>query len=379
MTELITNNYEALNNAFMTSKSKSAVNGSMDYSACYTAVVDKQNNLKKIDTKEFKKDNNAVNEQDDKISDFKKKLSDVIDEVKAENSLELTLDRDINDIIDQLQSVKEDTISNDKTAFNSLSAIFEQIRTIADVAKTIDPTGVYDEILQKADEIVNSALKNVIDCKIADAKELTNDFDALEKYIDEDILKDLNIESVQAETDTSAGDSMFSGNNMVEHSIKVMLNHVNDKFEIPQNNSKDVVVKDVSPEKIIEQINKQIDAMRSGSKVNIVLNPQALGRVNLQIINTNEGLSAQFTVTTNEARDLLMRGLEGLKEVLNAQGISVDSLNVKLSEAQESEYRQDWTEREGSQGGNKNQQQPNKEEKEKGLFEKTIAKNLKDI
>jgi hypothetical protein len=40
-------------------------------------------------------------------------------------------------------------------------------------------------------------------------------------------------------------------------------------------------------------------------------------------------------------------------------------------------YNQDWTEQEGSRGGNKEQGRSNKDEKEKGLFEKMMA-NITD-
>ena len=107
-----------------------------------------------------------------------------------------------------------------------------------------------------------------------------------------------------------------------------------------------------------------------------MLNPESLGKVNLQILNTKDGLSAQFTVTTNDARELLMKGIDGLKESLLAQGVNVDNISVKISDTEEA-YNPDWTEQE-SDGGEKGQKQQKQEEKEKGLFEKTIAKTLKN-
>ena len=67
-----------------------------------------------------------------------------------------------------------------------------------------------------------------------------------------------------------------------------------------------------------------------------------------------------------------MKGLDGLKETLTAHGVSCDNISVKVSDSQKSEYQEDWTEQDGSEGGNANQQQAKKEEKEKGLFEKTM-------
>ena len=100
------------------------------------------------------------------------------------------------------------------------------------------------------------------------------------------------------------------------------------------------------------------------AKVNIILNPASLGKVALQIANTSEGLSAQFTVATQEARDLIMKGLDSLKESLLSQGVNVDNVSVKLNDTQKSEYNQDWTEQEGSKGGNKHYKEHRQKEEQ---------------
>ena len=69
-----------------------------------------------------------------------------------------------------------------------------------------------------------------------------------------------------------------------------------------------------------------------------------------------------------------MKGLDGLKDTLLAQGVSVDNVSVKLSESQEAEYNADWTEQEGSSGGNKEQRgskEGSKDERER--FEQMMS------
>lgn len=104
----------------------------------------------------------------------------------------------------------------------------------------------------------------------------------------------------------------------------------------------------------------------------MVLNPESLGKVSIQLINTKEGLSAQFTVATQEARNLIMKGLDGLKDTLMSHGVSVDNVSVKINDAQESEYNADWTEQEGSRGGNK-EQGSQKEQRGKEQFEQMMS------
>ena len=205
---------------------------------------------------------------------------------------------------------------------------------------------------------------------------------SLEDIIDEDQLKELKIESIEAETSDSTGeDDIMQNQTPEEQGVKAMLQADADFAEVKteakpaqtvQNTTKPTSSSEVTSNKIIEQITKQMEGMYNGSKVNMVLNPESLGKVSIQLINTKEGLSAQFTVATQEARNLIMKGLDGLKDTLMSHGVSVDNVSVKINDAQESEYNADWTEQEGSRGGNK-EQGSQKEQRGKEQFEQTMS------
>ena len=205
---------------------------------------------------------------------------------------------------------------------------------------------------------------------------------SLEELVDEDTLRELNIESVEADTSSGEEESadLMQNQTAEEQGVKAMLHADADfgevKAEVQSNVStqapKSTGNSDVTPSKIIDQISKQMENMNTGSRVNIVLNPESLGKVSVQLINTKEGLSAQFTVATQDARNLILKGLDGLKDTLLTQGVNVDNVTVKLSETQESEYNADWTEQEGSRGGNK-EQGSYKGQKEKEKFEEMMS------
>lgn len=205
---------------------------------------------------------------------------------------------------------------------------------------------------------------------------------SLEDIIDEDQLKELKIESIEAETYDSTGeDDIMQNQTPEEQGVKAMLQADADFAEVKteakpaqtvQNTTKPTSSSEVTSNKIIEQITKQMEGMYNGSKVNMVLNPESLGKVSIQLINTKEGLSAQFTVATQEARNLIMKGLDGLKDTLMSHGVSVDNVSVKINDAQESEYNADWTEQEGSRGGNK-EQGSQKEQRGKEQFEQMMS------
>lgn len=204
---------------------------------------------------------------------------------------------------------------------------------------------------------------------------------SLEELVDEDTLKELNIESIEVETsnDDASSDDFMQNQTPEEHGIKAMLNTQSDFAEIKaetqasvQTTQKTSQVSQTSSDKIIEQISKQMENLQNGSRVNLIMNPESLGKVSIQLINTEEGLSAQFTVATQDAKNLIMKGLDGLKETLLAHGVNVDNVTVKLNEAQDSEYNSDWTEQEGSRGGNKEQNQ-SRQNKEQEDFEQMMS------
>lgn len=358
--------------------------------------------------------------------DLKAIISAAMEESKVENSLDLTLAKDITEIINQLkefiESATEDgeivideamldklrEFVNSDDIQNLLSEIKkssddEEIKTLfAQIAEVLNTKAVQNseikedlhfvkeqissifkqstekvEVLEKVSEVITEKVTKTQDDTAAES---------LEPILDEDVLKDLNIESIQSEMPSSDGESLMQNQTPEEQGLKAMLNQEFETFDLKINkamstqNSQAVQTKtvDVNPSKIIDQVAKQLEGLQANSKVNIVLNPESLGRVTVQLIKTGEGLSAQFTVASQEVRDMLMKGLDGLKETLLSQGVGVDNVSVKLSEAQKSEYNADWTEQEGSNGGNKEQGRSNKEEKEKGLFEKMMAQTTQD-
>ena len=324
----------------------------------------------------------------DKLAELKKILEDATRDANEESALDLTLAKDINDVISQLKdSLDYVDESTDKTedetseglALVDPSLLFEQVLSCinkdevalpqVNVENTDDLNTVTDEVIELVSETVS------------DDSEVTESGEDITTTLDDEAIKELNIESIEAETDSEmADDSLMNKQSAEEHSVKAMLNQDSVTFDLkvdkpveaqnPQASAKPV---EISSNKIIEQITKQMEGLYNNSKVNIVLNPESLGKVNIQLINTKDGLTAQFMVTTQDAKDLLTKGLDGLRESLTAHGVGVENVSVKLNNTQKSENNQNWTEQDGSRGGNKGQDQPNREEKEKGLFEKMMA------
>lgn len=375
-------------------------------------VLDKQTNLQ---TKA-----NAVK---DSIGGMKKttentfhklqdKIQETYKEVGSESALNLSLasaeETEVtNSAIESEDTVSENTTSEDvETTLQNLvqplvEQITNQIEQVEDTVKNVAEK-VISNISETLEDELNVTINGIDLDKMLEDFGFNNTDDlpeiqplkaenteesegkTLEELVDEDTLRELNIESV--ETDTSSGEEessdLMQNQTAEEQGIKASLQQADANFgelktDSTQSNvslqaTKPTGNSDVTPSKIIDQISKQMENMNTGSKVNIVLNPESLGKVSVQLINTKEGLSAQFTVATQDAKNLIMKGLDGLKDSLLAQGVNVDNVTVKLSETQESEYNADWTEQEGSRGGNK-EQGSRKGQKEKEHFEEMMS------
>lgn len=234
----------------------------------------------------------------------------------------------------------------------------------------------FDAVIQKEAGAAQFA-QNVTSKEVSPQKGAST---KLSDVISENILKELNVEVISSqptEAEASFGDLM-QNQSPQEQAVRVMIQG-DVKYEaVAAKTLENVQVKPttITPSKIIEQISKQLDGMVNNSKLNMVLNPGSLGKVNVQIMNTKDGLMAQFTVTNQDVKDILMKGLDGLKESLLAQGVSVDNVSVKLEET-DGEYNLDYTEQESSKGGNKQQGTKHQKENEQS-FEELIGANVEE-
>ncbi|MBQ7764455.1 flagellar hook-length control protein FliK [bacterium] len=445
MTQAVTNTLNNLEQMISTQtnlqKMNEGVSSAMDKTKDFTKVFESTLNkdVATIDDMKmkFSKEDSEITSSAVATIEFKEILQEVTEEANAETSLDLTLAKDVEEIISELKEAVENTTelieentdvenAENVEVSDEITSIIEENVGVEDLDTEFD--GAQDSCeqeqkvpfeqvltfvdnslssLKNSEEFVqeeNDSFKFVqekVEFTSNEILEFAEDVSSevilpkateeqdnaeFEMALDEEIIKELNIESISSEAESFNGESLMQNQTPEEQAVKAVLAQDIDTFEVKLDsnsnvqNSQQVSLKsvDVNPSKIIDQISKHLEGLHNNSKVNIVLNPESLGKVNVQLMSTKEGITAQFIVTTQEARDLISKGLDGLKEALGNQGVAVDNVSVKVADSQKSEYKQDWTEQEGSRGGNKGQGQSNREEKEKGLFEKMMAQTVEE-
>ncbi len=314
--------------------------------------------------------NNTVTEED---SDSEEEITVTEEEPTMYNEL-ITLDDTAALLMFQSQiqktvavSTENEQTTTDENSTNTKNTVLRQDLNSTDTTTNKDTEVLkqFDAQIKKGAEIINKTPAETTHSKIGLNKP--------SNVVNESIVKELNVEvlsSQSAETESSMGDLM-QNQSPQEQAARVMIQGDIKYESVASEVSKNITpvkTTTIAPGRIIEQITKQLETMFNNSKLNMVLNPGSLGKLNLQLVNTKDGILAQFTVTTQEARDALMKGLSGLKESLLANGVNIDNVSVKL-ENSEGDTENDYTEQEGSRGGYKRQGEKRQKEDGKNFEE----------
>lgn len=267
------------------------------------------------------------------------------------------------------QSEQTDVTDSNVNAHSSTTG---KSLTDTEASKNTDVFKQLDAQVKKGTDVINKSPVEITRSKTENHKS--------SNVLNENIVKELKVEVVTTQSAESEGsmEEFMQNQSPQEQTTRIMIQgdikYETIASEVSKNTSQ-AKTTTVTPGRIIEQISKQLEGMYNNSKLNMVLNPGTLGKLNLQLVNTKDGIMAQFTVTSQETRDILMKGLNGLKETLLAQGVNVDNVSVKL-ENTESDSETDYTEQEGSRGGYKRQGE--KRQKEDGKNFEEMMFNLEN-
>ena len=134
--------------------------------------------------------------------------------------------------------------------------------------------------------------------------------------------------------------------------------------------------KEIRPTEILNQINSKITLPQenTSSKVNIILKPENLGRVNIEIINTKDGITAKMIAETPQVKEILDKNIDSLKNSIASQGVSVSNISVKVeqsSSAQNSNLgynNEQFNQQEAKEFANNGGQKENRETKNDSEF-----------
>ena len=146
----------------------------------------------------------------------------------------------------------------------------------------------------------------------------------------------------QADTGANNGSS-FSQGNAAEQIIKMSVENadtstttVSGTFQVQTDkavNSTSSTLRtfDLNKADIMNQIGTKMQQLTENgqSKVTIILKPENLGRIQLEILNTGDGITARMLTENQQVKELLDKNMETLKSQLGAQGVNVNNIKVE--------------------------------------------------
>lgn len=85
---------------------------------------------------------------------------------------------------------------------------------------------------------------------------------------------------------------------------------------------------------ILSQVNAKFEQLQQvgNNKVSIILQPENLGKVTVEIVNSNEGIVAKMVTDSQQVKDLFDKNIESLKSTLSSQGVNVNNIKVECSQ-----------------------------------------------
>ena len=297
--------------------------------------------IKNVDTK------NVV------LKDTSLQTNEVAVDMTVAESSEVTEDLVVDTELNKDNKLASDSVSSDTSS---------DLQDVESVADDVDST--MEENNSSSDENAQGETQDD-NVKAEDKSELKKNF--FTSSVSEDV------EPVDTQADTN---NMQTVETVSVHKIHSQQSSITVGTQTTASASNQV---NISKEDVLAQIHSKLQMMNSTSnaKLTMVLNPESLGKVSIQLINTKDGLTAELQVASQTVKDILDSNLSNLKDTLSAQGVQVNDMSVKVSQPENS-ADMDYTEQEGN-GGNKQEQDKRHQEQEKEKeFEKMFSKFQND-
>lgn len=255
-------------------------------------------------------------------------------EKKSESSQEnLLVDNQTNE--NYPNEIEQKNNQNEPEFINS-DYILENVENVENVEiENVEIENVENEVNKNfVNCFEDETMSDILSENDIDLKELNIEVTQVETDLDSSNEKNSSSENNQSFTklftETSAKYNFENTNNLsFNNTIKVdSVSQMNLTSKLNQNVNTEMVNK----ENILNQIANKLENLNdSQSKVNIVLRPENLGRLQLEIVSDKNGtISANLTATNEDVKQLLEKSINELKNALNSQGVNVNNINVKV-------------------------------------------------
>ncbi len=285
-------------------------------------VADKVQTLKEeIQTAKQENAFETISSQDDKkVNDRFAKTN-----VKADETMEIK--DDVKGI--EFVSKKEDKVVDEKVATNVKEKVENVKIQVEDNVKLINNNqNVQDsEKVAKANETMNKAglttkTLQEMNGKVTEIEDSQTGANFGGTSSQEMMMRDMLTENANSATTDAKTTVDFTQS-------------LNKTANVQQNSQMQQNIQDAPEIDILDQIRAKfaVNSKNGMQKITIGLTPESLGKVSIEIAKGQNGISAQILADNAQAKEILDKNLDGLKSMLQSQGVNVNNVNVKVAEA----------------------------------------------
>ncbi len=226
--------------------------------------------------------------------------------------------------------------------FKEVMNILENVTTEAETEidfEAIKESEDFSVLMDKIETAIESAEK--VNVEVPETEEVTYEFKP-EETVNTEVVQTTATE--QSQTFSSEQQSSANQERPMEHNefadtndmINPAVNGVNNGFENVVNNISEAISNQhgyVTAENIVNQITEQIKLTRGNnfSSIELTLNPESLGKVNIQVVAKDGAVTAQIVAETEMAKNAIESHIFELRNTLSEQDIKVDAVEVTIA------------------------------------------------
>lgn len=214
----------------------------------------------------------------------------------------------------------------------------QNIRTITDLNETevdVIPTDENVEVIEYLNNVVQENEKTLVnESEKINAKvvNLDNGKNSFEPKIEITVghseeTKDVKLE--EKETSSSSSNENKEGQSLFEHFIDNLSIHRQVQVEQTEMKLDAIAQMREIVTQVVEQIKVQVHA--DTTEMEVQLNPENLGKVNLTVVAKEGHITAQFVTENEMARQALEGQIQQLRDTLGEQGLKVEQVEVTVS------------------------------------------------
>lgn len=290
----------------------------------------------------------------------------------------------------KVENISSEMVSGDELEKNQ--DVLDELPEITEDVETSFDNEIEDDTLPEDNKISEGSLLDSDDDSKVNAENISleSDNDPQQNYAENhrEGLKKNNSSADDITTDSSfdveitKSDVKFSntiGDNYSAGNSKI--SGISSNISTSQLTSQTMTNSNISKEDIISQIHTKLQSLNNttNTKLTMVLNPESLGKVQIQLANTKDGMTAELLVSSQNVKDILDTNISQLKDTLTAHGVQVNDVSVKISHT-ENNSQMDYTEQENQNSNKQNSQdQKHNREKNEESFEQMFSFDNENI